>query len=69
MLLGIHINMINYECHCKKINKQYIIMNHKEIITYIKLNFQNMPDDKIKSFQQSVKNNLEKPYKLKNPIT
>ena len=50
MLLGIHINMINYECQCKKINKQYIIMNHQEIITYIKLNFQNMPDDKIKSF-------------------
>ena len=68
MLLGIHINMINCECQCKKINKQYIIMNHEENIKYIKINFHNIPDDKLKSFKQSVKNNLKKQYKLKNPI-
>ena len=43
-------------------------MNHKEIIKYIKINFKNRLDDKIKSFEQTVKNNLKKPYKLKNPI-
>ena len=43
-------------------------MNHKEIIKYIKTNFKNMLDEKIKSFEQSLKNNLKKQYKLKNPI-
>ena len=43
-------------------------MNHEEVIKYIKNNFQNMLDDKIKSFENSVRNNLKKPFKLKNPI-
>ena len=43
-------------------------MNHEENTKYIKINFQNMPDDKIKSFKQSVNNNPKKAYKLKNPI-
>ena len=43
-------------------------MNHEEVLKYIKNNFQNMLDDKIKSFENSVKNNLKKPFKLKNPI-
>ena len=33
-------------------------MNHEEVIKYIKNNFQNMLDDKIKSFENSVRNNL-----------
>ena len=43
-------------------------MNHEEVIKYIKNNFKNMLDDKIKSFENSVRNNLKKPFKLKNPI-
>ena len=43
-------------------------MNHEEVIKYIKNNFQNMLDDKIKSFENSVRNNLKKPFKLKNPV-
>ena len=43
-------------------------MNHEEVLKYIKNNFQNMLDDKIKSFENSVRNNLKKPFKLKNPI-
>ena len=34
---------------------------------YIKNNFKNMLDDKIKSIEQIVINNLKKSYKLKNP--
>ena len=41
-----------------EIKQQYIIMNHEEVIKYIKNNFQNMLDDKIKSFENSVRNNL-----------
>ena len=43
-------------------------MNHEEVIKYIKNNFKNMLDDKIKSFENSVRNNLKKPFKLKSPI-
>ena len=41
-------------------------MNLEEIIKYIKTNFKNMFDEKIKLFEQSVKNNLKKQYKLKD---
>ena len=43
-------------------------MNHEEVIKYIKNNFENMLDDKIRSFENSVRNNLKKPFKLKSPI-
>ena len=51
-------------------------MGHTEIIKYIKSNFKNMGNDKIKYHEQSVKNtlvepiknNLSKQYTLKNPI-
>ena len=43
-------------------------MNHEEVIKYIKNNFKNILDDKIKSFENSVRNNLKKPFKLKSPI-
>ena len=51
-------------------------MGHTEIIKYIKSNFKNMVNDKIKYHEQSVKNtlvepiknNLSKQYTLKTPI-
>ena len=51
-------------------------MNHTKIIKYIKSQFKNVVDDKIKYHEQSIKNsliqpiknNLTKQYNLKNPI-
>ena len=43
-------------------------MNHEDVIKYIKSHLKNMLDEKIKSMEQSIRNNLKKQYKLKNPI-
>ena len=43
-------------------------MNHSDVIKHIKSQFKNMLNDKIKSMEQSITNNLKKQYKLKNPI-
>ena len=43
-------------------------MNHSDVIKYIKSQFKNMLNDKIKSMEKSITNNLKKQYKLKNPI-
>ena len=51
-------------------------MNHTKIIKYIKSQFKNVVDDKIKYHEQSIKNSLIQPiknnftkqYNLKNPI-
>ena len=43
-------------------------MNHNDVIKYIKSHFKNMLEDKIKSFEQSIRSNIKKQYKLKNPI-
>ena len=43
-------------------------MNHNDVIKYIKSHFKNMLEDKIKSIEQSIRSNIKKQYKLKNPI-
>ena len=43
-------------------------MNHNDVIKYIKSHFKNMLEDKIKSMEQSIRSNIKKQYKLKNPI-
>ena len=43
-------------------------MNHEYVIKYIKSQFKNMLDDKIKSLEYPIRSNLKKQYKLKNPI-
>ena len=43
-------------------------MSHEYVIKYIKSQFKNMHDDKIKSLECPIRSNLKKQYKLKNPI-
>ena len=43
-------------------------MSHEYVIKYIKSQFKNMYDDKIKSLECPIRSNLKKQYKLKNPI-
>ena len=43
-------------------------MNHNNVTKYIKSHFKNMLEDKIKSIEQSIRSNIKKQYKLKNPI-
>ena len=43
-------------------------MSHEYVIKYIKSQFKNMHDDKIKSLERPIRSNLKKQYKLKNPI-
>ena len=43
-------------------------MNHEYVIKYIKSQFKNMLDDKIKSLEDLIRSNIKKQYKLKNPI-
>ena len=43
-------------------------MNHNNVAKYIKSHFKNMLEDKIKSIEQSIRSNIKKQYKLKNPI-
>ena len=43
-------------------------MSHEYLIKYIKSQFKNMHDDKIKSLECPIRSNLKKQYKLKNPI-
>ena len=43
-------------------------MSHEYVIKYIKCQFKNMLDDKIKSLQHPIRSNLNKQYKLKNPV-
>ena len=43
-------------------------MSHEYLIKYIKSQFKNMHDDKIKSLERPIRSNLKKQYKLKNPI-
>ena len=43
-------------------------MNHEYVIKYIKSQFKNILDDKIKSLEHPIRSNLKKQYKLKNPI-
>ena len=43
-------------------------MIHEYVIKYIKSQFKNMLDDKIKSLEYPIRSNLKKQYKLKNPI-
>ena len=43
-------------------------MNNEYVNKYIKSQFKNMVDDKIKSLENPIRNNLKKQYKLKNPI-
>ena len=43
-------------------------MNHEYVIKYIKSQFKNMLDDKIKSLEHPIRPNIKKQYKLKNLI-
>ena len=43
-------------------------MNHEYVIKYIKSQFKNMLDDKIKSLEHPIRSNIKKQYKLKNLI-
>ena len=43
-------------------------MNHEYVIKYIKSQFKNILDDKIKSLEHPIRSNLKKQYKLKNAI-
>ena len=43
-------------------------MNHEYVIKYIKSQFKNMLDDKIKSLEHPIRSNIKKQYKLKNPL-
>ena len=43
-------------------------MSHKYLIKYMKSQFKNMHDDKIKSLELPIRSNLKKQYKLKSPI-
>ena len=43
-------------------------MNHEHVIKYIKSQFKNMLDDKIKSLEDAIRSNIKKQYKLKKPI-
>ena len=45
-----------------------ITTNNEYVNKYIKSQFKNMVDDKIKSLENPIRNNLKKQYKLKNPI-
>ena len=42
-------------------------MNHNDVIKHIKSHFKNMLEGKIKSIEQSIRSNIKKQYKLKNP--
>ena len=43
-------------------------MSHEYVIKYIKSEFKNIHDDKIKSLECPIRSNLKKQYKLKYPI-
>ena len=43
-------------------------MSHEYVIKYIKSQFKNMHDDKIKSLERPIRSNLKKQYKLKSHI-
>ena len=43
-------------------------MSHEYLIKYMKSQFKNMHDDKIKSLELPIRSNLKKQYKLKSPI-
>ena len=43
-------------------------MNREYVIKYIKSQFKNMLDDKIKSLEHPIRSNIKKQYKLKNLI-
>ena len=43
-------------------------MSHKYLIKYMRSQFKNMHDDKIKSLELPIRSNLKKQYKLKSPI-
>ena len=43
-------------------------MSHEYLIKYIKSQFKNMHDDKIKSLERPIRSNLKKQYKLKSHI-
>ena len=43
-------------------------MSHEYLIKYIKSQFKNMHDDKIKSLERPIRSNLKKKYKLKSHI-
>ena len=43
-------------------------MNREYVIKYIKSQFKNMLDDKIKSLEHLIRSNIKKQYKLKNLI-
>ena len=43
-------------------------MSHEYVIKYIKSQFKNMYDDKIKSLERPIRSNLKKQYKLKSHI-
>ena len=44
-------------------------MSLNNVIIHIKSQFKNMLDDKIKSLEQPITNNLKKQYNLKKPHT
>ena len=43
-------------------------MNHNDVTKYVKSHFKNMLEDQIKSIEKSIRSNIKKQYKLKNPI-